>query len=438
MKKLIFIAALILGVNQIIAQNSKIKVYFTKPVDNSISPTADGIYIPNMDDTVVSYINKANLTLDIAVYDNGSTKIVNAINSAYLRGVVVRYISTSLALNSALGSLNSGIQLLKRSSTDVMHNKFIIIDAGTAANSYLLTGSMNFTSGNIFDDPNNFIIIQDQALCQAYKTEFEEMWGSSTAYYNSANSKFGPQKTDNTQHIFNINGTNVEMYFSPSDGTTSKIDFALNTCNFSTQFAMFTFINNTLGDNIINLHNSGKDVKGIIENISYFGSEYAGFISNGIDVLSHENIPNSFHHKYGIVDALNSSSDPMVITGSHNWTNSAENDNDENTLIIHDPFIANQYYEEFMTRYNEMISSISEIESQKTITISPNPSNGQFKWKSKNKEVKLISISNSLGEIIPMETNSKDIILNNLTDGLYFLKFSDGKKDYFCKIIISK
>ncbi len=45
--------------------------------------------------------------------------------------------------------------------------------------------------------------------------------------------------------------------------------------------------------------------------------------------------------------------DPLVITGSHNWSSSAENDNDENTVIIHSGAVARQYVQEFAQRYSE-------------------------------------------------------------------------------------
>jgi len=44
-------------------------------------------------------------------------------------------------------------------------------------------------------------------------------------------------------------------------------------------------------------------------------------------------------------------SDPFVITGSMNWSANGEDTNDENTLIIHDADIANQFYQEFAARY---------------------------------------------------------------------------------------
>ena len=55
------------------------------------------------------------------------------------------------------------------------------------------------------------------------------------------------------------------------------------------------------------------------------------------------------HHKYLIVD-VDSTSDPTVVTGSMNWSANGDDTNDENTLIIHDAPIANQFYQEFAAR----------------------------------------------------------------------------------------
>ena len=55
------------------------------------------------------------------------------------------------------------------------------------------------------------------------------------------------------------------------------------------------------------------------------------------------------HHKYLILD-VNSESDPMVVTGSMNWSANGDDTNDENSLIIHDAAIANQFYQEFAAR----------------------------------------------------------------------------------------
>ena len=47
------------------------------------------------------------------------------------------------------------------------------------------------------------------------------------------------------------------------------------------------------------------------------------------------------HHKVFIIDG------ETVITGSYNFSRSAEERNDENTLIIHSPTVAAQFQAEF-------------------------------------------------------------------------------------------
>ena len=48
------------------------------------------------------------------------------------------------------------------------------------------------------------------------------------------------------------------------------------------------------------------------------------------------------HHKVMIVDGR------IVVTGSYNWSWSAENRNDENLIVIMDEDIAREFEEEFM------------------------------------------------------------------------------------------
>ena len=89
------------------------------------------------------------------------------------------------------------------------------------------------------------------------------------------------------------------------------------------------------------------DDAGIIEDENSTGGEFSNLQTNGVNMRSHMGVPNSLHHKYAIADANVSASDPILLTGSHNWSSNAENNSDENTLIIHDATIANIYLQEF-------------------------------------------------------------------------------------------
>jgi hypothetical protein len=177
------------------------------------------------------------------------------------------------------------------------------------------------------------------------------MWGGSDDLPNIANAKFGIQKSDNTPHFFNIGGRDVRLYFSPSDGTTGKILSAVNSADHDIYFAMYAYTRSDIANAMSNRFNAGvTDIRGIIDQPNTSGSQY-NFLNTFAEMYIANG--NTQHHKYGIVDASLYQSEPTTITGSQNWSNAGENRNDENTLIIFDVYIANQFMQEFKKRYNE-------------------------------------------------------------------------------------
>ncbi|MBU3927644.1 MAG: hypothetical protein KKB74_07540 [Bacteroidetes bacterium] len=164
--------------------------YFNSPVDNSYSTGENAIYLYDLiDDTIISYINRAKETIDFTMYNfnnSGMSDISVALIAAADRGVRVRVIGCGTTANLGLDELaGTSVHVLIGPSSSqrpgIMHNKFILFDTESSdANEPLVwTGSTNLTDGQINLDANNVIIIQDQSLARAYQIEFEEMWGSS-------------------------------------------------------------------------------------------------------------------------------------------------------------------------------------------------------------------------------------------------------------------
>lgn len=339
-----------------------VHAYFNKSVDNTVAITQNAQNIGTaINDTIKAYIDKAQHTLDIAIYNHSDALITTAINDAYNRGVIVRYLTCASTSSLAVSNLDPSIPVFEKpNGAGIMHNKFVIVDANVTDSCWVLTGSTNWTSGQLFDDPNNLIAIQDQSIARTFEIEFNEMWGSKLELPDANNALFGSSKKNNTPHHFLVNGSAMEVYFSPSDNTTNKIVNAIETTNNNLNFALLVFTNNDLGWSIEDLYNTGVPIQGIIEQTNTTGSEYQYLIDAGVDVRSHTGVSNIFHHKYCIIDQAIASSDPTLITGSHNWSAAAENDNDENTIIYHNQNIANQYYQEFIERFNELTPSAIE------------------------------------------------------------------------------
>ena len=197
---------------------------------------------------------------------------------------------------------------------------------------------------------------------------------------------------------------------------------------------MLSFTRDDLAQTIIDKNAEfGVGIRGIIEDENSTGSEFANLQSTGVNMRSHSGVPNSLHHKYAIADANVAASNPCVITGSHNWSNNAENNSDENTLIIYDPTLANIYLQEFEERWAELnttngINNLIDI----NISVFPNPSKGKINILT-DLEIKQIKLYNVDGKLI-LNTTSPNFTINNI--GVYFIKIITDQGLLVKKIII--
>jgi hypothetical protein len=407
--------------------SGKIRPYFNHSVDNSYSSGVDAQDIGSgFADTIAAYIALAQNTLDICVYNASSSIIATAINDAYNNGVVVRYIADDDVANTMLTSLNANIPVVIRDPgpAGIMHNKFIIVDANSTNNSWVLGGSTNWTSpSNLLNDYNNLIFVQDEAIAKAYTMEFDEMWGG----------VFGTNKLDNTPHKFISDGKLIEVFFSPSDQTTAHIIETIESVDNTLEFGLLSFTRDDIGQAVIDKDiEFGVTVRGIIEQENVSGSEFATLVAASVNVRSHTGVSNQFHHKYAIVDANNTSADPIVLTGSHNWSSNAENYSDENTLIIHDATIANIYLQEFEKRWDELPANAIDELIDVELSVFPNPSAGKVTVNS-DLVIYQINLYAIDGKLISVNTSSS-IEIN--TKGIYFLKIVTEKGNTIRKIVV--
>lgn len=366
-----------------------IKVYFNTPVDVSYSTGTNAVYLNDLiDDTLINYINRAKSTIAMAIYNlnnDGISNISQALINAANRGVRVRVIGDGTTANIGFNAfIGTNVHYLKRpdSLTGIMHNKFVIFDAGSTNpdDPVVWTGSTNFTQDQINTDANNVIIIQDQSLAKAYQIEFNEMWGSTSAQSDAANAKFGPEKQDNTPHRFLINGDTVECYFSPTDGVNAQIIKHIQTANHDLEIATMLLTRDEIAEAIDTAKIDGADVSMLTDTKSNNSSSVNDLLSTALGghYVYWTGNPGIMHNKYMIIDEGAPNSNPMVWTGSHNWSAAADNDNDENSLVIHDATIANIYYQNFMHIYHDAggVTAVNNIEqepSNQGLNVFPNP-----------------------------------------------------------------
>ncbi len=308
-------------------------VYFTDPA----SPTAAS-YHGGPDEALAAAIDQARISVDMAIYDLNLWSIRDALINAYRRGINVRVVTESDNMDEQeIQELKAaGIQVLGDRREDLMHDKFIVIDRNE-----IWTGSMNFTTGGGYRDNNNLLRLQSADLAEAYTREFEQMF---------VDDHFGSEKSSKTSNpVLTVNGSQVEVYFSPEDGTLEHILTAIGSAKQSIYFMAYSFTTDELAAALLERARNGVTVKGVFDQDQYHtnaGTEYDTLYNAGVDVLLDGN-PRLMHHKVIIIDGQ------VVVTGSYNFSNNAEHNNDENTLIIYNSSIAAQYTAEFQKVYSE-------------------------------------------------------------------------------------
>ena len=404
-----------------------IETYFNFEVDEELSNGAvpDGTTYQEAEARLLGLINDAQQTVDIAAYNMTRSAVMVALKNAHNRGVRVRYIREADTGNQALGTPAFPV-LVGGIGEPLMHNKFLVVDAALVNDSYVLMGSMNFTNANIVESPNNFLVIQDQSLALTYEREFEEMWGSTGAQYDESAARFGSDKLDNTPHYFNVGGVPIESWFSPSDGTNAAIKAALRTADHEIDVALLLLTRFDLSDALLEAHQAGIFVRGLYENET---DEADDLQSAGVNFYQ-DNTTRQLHHKYAVIDGRHPESDPVVVTGSHNWTNKAETTNDENTLIVYDADIANLFVQEFQARWRTTVA-VSDRAAIGTLAISPNPSSGALRVSLPegvtSGVLEVLDVQGRRLQIFPLVGARTDLDLPGLTTGTYVLRVRSAR-----------
>ncbi len=434
----------------------RIKTYFNHTVDHTYAIDNPAINVAHhMRDTLIAYINRAEETLDIAIYNSHATDpysgISGAINAAHNRGVMVRVIYHGGTSSTMVSNLDGQIAVYARPTgymLGLMHHKFIVADAHhqDAGKAWVWTGSTNWTNNQINGpDKNNVIIIYDQTLALTYTIEFEEIWGSNGPLPNPSNSRYGASKLDNTPKEFMIDSIYVECYFSPSDNTEQQILKLINDAQDNIAVATMLITRETLANALINRFNTGlHNFAILLDNQNPTGSQKP-YLTNSLPPAHIKEFtgPGIMHHKMMVVD--NGHATAAVLTGSHNWSASAELRNDENTLIIFDPSIANQYYQAAAALYSEAGGGMSVFEentNRLSVHVYPNPAH-HFLHLISNKEIEgVVKMHNLKGKLVLKKNihvsfnKPEKINIMDVKAGIYFLQLKTHDENFTTKIAI--
>jgi len=439
---------------------SSITPYFNRSVDAYLPTTyqtnGSADYLEILHDRIV----KANKSIDLALYSYSgfvTDSVTGWLKDALARSVRVRMITDSASTfqsNSVAKLKAAGVPMIYNSfgangstSRNIHHNKFMVFDADDPVNAYVIAGSWNLSAQQTTTDYQNILLVQDKSLAKAYTQEFNEEWGSDSEVPSPYTSMFSVSKSDNTPRTFRLGNTYIHLLFSPNGGISAELQEEIKEANNSILFGLFTLTQEELADALLTADQNGVDVHGIIDKGNE-GNADKSLLIKGIDIVYG---PKStiFHHKYAILDWK------KVVTGSYNWTYSAEAKNDENILIIDDSTIAKAYVNEWLTRYQENGGNVQKVLSTRSVKrevvtlhdlrLVENPTR-QFVtlfWHQMGSVSERIRIVDQLGRIVfqkvvPFENSSlgehKERVL--LFPGIYFITVESGNDQSRAKAIV--
>jgi phosphatidylserine/phosphatidylglycerophosphate/cardiolipin synthase-like enzyme len=275
--------------------------------------------------------------------------------------------------------------LISRTDTTISHNKFIVL-LKNGNPIQVWTGSTNFTEGGIFGQSNVGHIIRDEVIAQKYL----DYWQKLSTDPEKKSQKGEPEDTGianwNVIHQADFSDLPAEgsitPIFSPRttnamlDWYANQLGKAKNAVFFTAAFSVANPIFNIVKDPMPSpaepylrylllegINGQMKDKYPIMAKVNQNRIAWGDLLKTRKDEdedKHHQSIEtltglndhvNYLHTKYMLVDPL--SKDPLVITGSANFSDASTTDNDENMVVIRgDTRVADIFLGEFMRLFN--------------------------------------------------------------------------------------
>ncbi len=242
--------------------------------------------------------------------------------------------------------------------SDLMHHKFIVVD-----DRIVIVTSANFTSSDIHGDitnpqstgnANNLVKIDSPKLAALFTQEFNLMWNGDRA--------FGLKKLYRPAQTVQVGNTTIDVQFSPtsptspwSQTTNGLIAKTLSTSKKSVDLALFVFSDQNIANTLEQQSIHNVKIRAVVEPDFIYRPYSEALDMMGVSLsnkckveannhpwlspITTVGVPQLFkgdllHHKFALID------NSVVITGSHNWSESANTSNDETLLVIHNPTVA--------------------------------------------------------------------------------------------------
>jgi len=343
-----------------------------------------------LEDTYSQPLRQRNLTAGAAEGDGYEADKISDLVALVDRNGDGNLSRQELAEHDALAILDSAAIPRLDDTADgskgsgLMHHKFMVVDGR-----WVLTGSANWTLSGIHGDmgngdsrgnANGLVVIDSPTVATEFEAEFALLWGDGPAA--ASDSLFGLQKPPRPPASAQVGVNRVTVQFSPTSGTqpwrtsvNGLISQTLGRASRSVDLALFVFSDQGVANGLLPLHQRGVPIQVLIDPAFAYRSYSEGLDLLGLVVPDHRcrfeahNAPwsqplttvgiptlpsgDKLHHKFAVVDGT------TVIVGSQNWSQAANETNDENLLVITNPTVAAHFRREFDRLYSDAQTGIT-------------------------------------------------------------------------------
>jgi phosphatidylserine/phosphatidylglycerophosphate/cardiolipin synthase-like enzyme len=291
--------------------------------------------------------------------------------------------ASDAAIASLVAAGQPAANFKQRTHANIMHNKFLVRVGAAGKAEALLAGSANFTSEGLSAQANVLHAFESPALAELYLTRKRMLDG------NPALAKTQKAQTGWSAPI-SVGDATIQAYFPPEPTTTrmslDEIVNAIKAAEHSVLLCAYDPTDKDLLDAAVAAADAGKMVLGLVNRVpstlptgdlthadvaakielfNWYEKDHAVV---GFDAFKKGDTPTDFypervlwpgedpkimvriHHKFVVIDA--EGDNPVVFTGSANFSGNSLHHNDENQLkITNCPRIAKMYMAEFLRLY---------------------------------------------------------------------------------------
>ena len=191
---------------------------------------------------------------------------------------------------------------------------------------------VNISQSQSGDHPGDNLTVYPKSMITAKFCE-TEIIEALTLFFSSSSIQDALAKNKQTRIVAHFE--NIE----------NQVLSVLDKARVSIHVAMAWFTNQKIADKLVEKYKEGLDVK-VVSFVHPVNSRFGV----NIDSITHKVIRGTkggtMHDKFCVID------NQIVITGSYNWSVTAENKNDENSNVIYDNDNASNYSVEFRRLFN--------------------------------------------------------------------------------------